>query len=366
MKQTSVSRWPQGGEYEDALQDVKWSVVTPELEGIEVVPAPTGGLIWASGRFAFVAKVRFRGGMYALRLLKVQQDDLQHRYTAIGDAKKRLIGLVSPPSFFPNAIRVDSSSTRYPAICLPWVEGKNVVSHVQELCRRGDRYGLRELRSQFLDLCALMRERKVAHGDLSPDNIILTSEGLRMVDYDSIWFPEISKLPCHVGIGHLQHPRRTNPIGAHADQFAFLMYDAILALLKERPELIDNPAVSFDQRFVLSRDDVLERRGPISAALWKYARTQATRVEQYARGDYTQFAEAMGAMPEESPVDERDVAGRATWPIELVAARFRIAELAVRGQLKPFGSTHIIRIGGKFVVTDRGVRALKRRLGRPT
>jgi len=187
-----------------------------------------------------------------------------------------------------------------------------------------------------------------------------------MVDYDSIWFPEISKLPCHVGIGHLQHPRRTNPIGAHADQFAFLMYDAILALLKERPELIDNPAVSFDQRFVLSRDDVLERRGPISAALWKYARTQATRVEQYARGDYTQFAEAMGAMPEESPVDERDVAGRATWPIELVAARFRIAELAVRGQLKPFGSTHIIRIGGKFVVTDRGVRALKRRLGRPT
>jgi serine/threonine protein kinase len=304
--------------------------------------------------------------MHALRLLKVQQDELQHRYTAIDDARKRLADLVSLPLFFPNAIRVDNSSARYPAICLPWVEGESVVSHVKELCRRGDRFGLKELRSQFLDLCRLMRERKVAHGDLSPDNMILTSEGLRMIDYDSLWFPEISKLRCHVGIGHLQHPRRTNPIGAHADQFAFLMYDAILVLLKERPELIDDPAVSFEQRFVLSRDDVLERRGPISKALWKYARAQATLVEEYARGEYAQFTEGMGATLEENPVNERDMAGRATWPIEQVATRFRISEDAVRGQLKPFGSTHIFSIGGKFVVTDRGVRTLRTRLGRPT
>ena len=78
-----------------------------------------------------------------------------------------------------------------------------------------------------------MLRRDWAHGDLKPENIIVTARGLRLVDFDASYLPALAGEPSpELGTAAYQHPARTvRDYDRHLDDFpAALLSTALHAL----------------------------------------------------------------------------------------------------------------------------------------
>ena len=84
-----------------------------------------------------------------------------------------------------------------------------------------------------------MQPGEMAHGDLQHGNIIVTSGGPRLVDYDGIYLPELKGMfPGEVGHKHYQHPQRAREHwGPHMDRFSQIALHVGLSAIAQRREL---------------------------------------------------------------------------------------------------------------------------------
>lgn len=255
-----MTSWPRSPLYDDALQDPEWAFASPPLKQASFSVSSNRGLIHATGNFAAVARAKVDGVDYAVRMFVSEQRDLGRRYVAVGKVKSPVSQYLAGVEFFGDEIRVDESGKRFPVVLLQWVDGQPLGTFVADACARRDTAALGKLRGQLRQMRSTLSGAGVAHGDISPSNILVsaTSTGIRtwLIDYDSFWTPEIKDLPCSVGIGPLQHPKRPNPIGQHADQAAFVLIDLVLSVLLNAPEL-GATATAFDETFVVGVQDLL-------------------------------------------------------------------------------------------------------------
>ncbi len=84
---------------------------------------------------------------------------------------------------------------------------------------------------------------------------------LKLLDYDSLWLPEIENLKSAVGDGELQHPgvskSFSGSIGPAADFVAFRMYELGLRALIVNPNLgIDSSC--YEHKFLATRDELMK------------------------------------------------------------------------------------------------------------
>ena len=263
------TRWPLPVAYDDSLFDPKHWMSSPDLKNMRVESAgPLGhSSIYQTGGFAVVAKAKIDSEVWAIRLLYKQQADLEERYQVIHARQQRgeLLDVMVPVEYRDDEIGVSGFADRFPVILVKWVDGTVFNRFVEEACRSNDVEGLKRLLKAMSALEKRMRELRMAHGDLSGDNMMVATSGaeleLKLLDYDSLWLPEIENLKSAVGDGELQHPgvskSSSGSIGPAADFVAFRMYELGLRALIVNPNLgIDSSC--YEHKFLATRDELMK------------------------------------------------------------------------------------------------------------
>ena len=271
-------KWPGIGLYEQALDDCSWAFKSLDLRQLQVLRTPRSN-IRSSGRFACVAKALIFGEHWAVRLLTREQPNLSERYRLVEMLKKDLPINFLDVRYFEDEVRVDSSGHYFPVVLVRWSEGIPLGEYLLGLCVKESVDEIHALRESFANLQSNLRARDLAHGDLSADNILVLGTPMKpqlvLVDYDSLWSPQIKELKCAVSnLGPMQHPGRGNPIGPNADQMAFRIFDAVLAFLELAPRH-GSGHFAFENRFLVTAEELANGRSEIAGLVHRFVPEEA-------------------------------------------------------------------------------------------
>ena len=128
----------------------------------------------------------------------------------------------------------------YPVLVMEWIQGPTLDVYIDKaLLRRDYACELSGLAEGLLAVAKELRDGGVAHGDLQHQNIIVSHEGLRLVDLDGMFVPAIAGLGAvEVGLDGFQRPKRDESLFDSAlDGFSVLVIYLSLLALREDPEL---------------------------------------------------------------------------------------------------------------------------------
>jgi hypothetical protein len=134
-----------------------------------------------------------------------------------------------------------------------WAEGTVLGTYIEK--NKRNKSVLLQLRQNIQKMAADMERVGFAHGDFQTDNLLVSSSGgLKFVDYDAFFVPEIAGLGAiEVGYPNFQHPERgkLKPFDKKMDRFSYLVIDSALNALISNPDLWDK--VSADPQGLLVR-----------------------------------------------------------------------------------------------------------------
>lgn len=229
-----VTHWPSPQDYNEAVQN-RENIGDRALGQGRVYLDSCGLPRPISGGFATVYRFDCESSTLALRCFLTSISDQEARYQMLSEAFKRdaLLPVVSF-EFIETGIRVNGRWT--PIVKMEWVDGKPLDQHVADILDSPSQ--LTQLAERFLALVGRLRQAGVAHGDLQHGNIlVLPSNELRLVDYDSMFVPAMKGMKCHeLGHANYQHPlRREHHFGSYLDNFsAWVIYTSIVALCHDK------------------------------------------------------------------------------------------------------------------------------------
>jgi len=260
-------RLPSRVEYDDALANPARSFRSKVLRDANFLlgRAKYPRFIHASGSFAVVARARFEGREWAVRLPVRAIDGAVDHYRALPALLGRLGAFALGVRVFDSEIRVDEGAdTRFPVVAVEWFNGDQLSRFVRTACERRDLGALRSLRTELRRLAALLVDLEVSHGDVTGENILVRrgangGVSVKLIDYDSMWSvqePFRSRLS-PVGVNELHHPQLGNPIGPHADKVAFLLMDIAVGVLIAHPSVGMSEDLFDGRRFVFTATEVL-------------------------------------------------------------------------------------------------------------
>jgi serine/threonine protein kinase len=211
-------------------------------------PPGRSPLIWAEGGFVAVLRCRpWEGTEWAVRCpLGPTADDAAERYAALASHLKRANGAARyfvSATFLANVLTLDGRD--YPLMVLPWVEGVSLSRRMRALAESADRDGLLDLAGRWLTMIVALQDARIAHGDLTPGNTIVTPTGdLVLLDYDNIFVPELAGREAVVnGTPGYAHPiyvtgDQPRPFVARMDTFGALIVLLTLHALAHNPSLL--------------------------------------------------------------------------------------------------------------------------------
>ena len=244
---------PERVAYDQAMQAAKarLRVADPDLKQgeVDMMKVPTArGVIerpWGvEGGFAVVYRFRTQSGkIRALRCFRVPiNPDTRQRYQLIGPYfAKHLPTITAEFKYHDPGIVIKETppgkmameDIKYPIIEMEWIEGKTLLEHVDNLCKKHDKAALGKLLEQWISLMNTMRQAKMAHGDLAGANVMVRNDGrLVLVDYDGVYIPDfVGMLPVVAGQPGYQHRDvQKRLFNERMDDFsAMVIYTAILA-----------------------------------------------------------------------------------------------------------------------------------------
>lgn len=123
-----------------------------------------------------------------------------------------------------------------------WIDGVTLSQAIRTAVAAGDKTQLALLTAKFDDLAREMLARDWAHGDLKPDNIIVTPDGrLQMIDFDAVYLPSLRHCRSReLGTAAWQHPSREYAdYDRHLDDYPIAMISTLLHALAVEPEILN-------------------------------------------------------------------------------------------------------------------------------
>lgn len=220
--------YPTIAEYVEAIRLAEENL--DQLNYLRPVLDDNGDPVMSSGNFAVVFKMQDDSGkFYALKCFTRDQEGRAEAYKIITE---ELAKIVSPyfvqTEYYDKELFVDtaqSPETEFPVLLMDWVEGKNLSQYIASVKSSIGAlyYNLYELSFKFNQFAQWMVEQPFAHGDLKPDNILITNDGyIIIVDYDGMYFPQMRGQQARdLGSPDYRHPNRTiNDFDEHIDDFA--------------------------------------------------------------------------------------------------------------------------------------------------
>lgn len=234
--------WPTPQDYNEAVQQPRLCFDEEDLKRSAVELNNLGLPKPITGAFASVYKLTRNSAQvgqtktWAVRCFLEHRPDIKERYDAIASAiNDPERPLFAGFQFLDKGIKVKGQW--YPILKMEWVEGESLDSYVDQHVR--NRLRIINLHKQFRELVLKLRRAGIAHGDLQHGNILVTTSGLKLIDYDGMFVPALAgRSSPELGHRNYQHPLRSNQFfSADLDNLSCWVIDSALKLLVLDPEL---------------------------------------------------------------------------------------------------------------------------------
>jgi WD40 repeat protein len=262
-------------EYKDAIESGPESFRT--LKTLSPVLDGYGEPYRVSGNFAVVFKMSdsLTGKHYALKCFHRDNDDISAAYRKISAYLEKIdSNYLVRYRFIEDELRVRSSHTErndFPVLLMEWVEGKNLRESIRHSIDTKDKDHLELLSFRFDLMAVWMLDQEFAHGDLKPDNIIVTeSDSLVLVDYDGMFVPEMEGESAREnGTPGFRNPYLWEQefFNRHRDDFSIMVISMALGLLAFEPGLYHE--TKSDEHLIFKEEDL---KSPASNILWQRIR----------------------------------------------------------------------------------------------
>lgn len=248
--------WPTISDYNDAIQnpqicfkDVELKQGTPKLNKLGL-PVPV------SGGFASVYQIinQHKNKQYAVRCFSYESRDYEMRYAAIGSfLKKAQLPYTVGFDFLQEGIKVKGQW--YPILKMEWLNGYSLSKYIES--NINNKQELARLSGEFVKMLEKLQQFSIAHGDLQHGNILIVNKEFKLIDYDSMYVPDLSGLKSYeIGHPNYQHPNRTgNDFGEYLDNFSgWIIYLSLLGLSID-PELWKKRSCQDGEQLLFSKKD---------------------------------------------------------------------------------------------------------------
>ena len=246
-----------------------------QLKHLEVVQDEHGEPYRSSGAFAVVFKMRDprTGQLYALKCFTEEQEGRAEAYRKI-EEELEVAGTTYFTSmrYYERELFVDSSvssESEFPVLLMDWVEGSTMELYIREHYR--DSYAMEMLCYRFCRLAAYLRSQPFAHGDVKPDNIMVSDAGtLTLIDYDGMFVPSMQgESSPTLGTEEFRHPLRTPELfDATIDDFALASIALSLRAIALDSQLLDQYGAP--DRLLFSASDYRDlAQSKVMQAIWR-------------------------------------------------------------------------------------------------
>ena len=266
-------QYPLLSEYVSAITHASENL--DQLKHLEVVQDEHGEPYRSSGAFAVVFKMRDprTGQLYALKCFTEEQEGRAEAYRKI-EEELEVAGTTYFTSmrYYERELFVDSSvssESEFPVLLMDWVEGCTMELYIREHYR--DSYAMEMLCYRFCRLAAYLRSQPFAHGDVKPDNIMVSDTGtLTLIDYDGMFVPSMQgESSPTLGTEEFRHPLRTPELfDATIDDFALASIALSLRAIALDSQLLDQYGAP--DRLLFSASDYRDlAQSKVMQAIWR-------------------------------------------------------------------------------------------------
>ncbi len=266
-------QYPLLSEYVSAITHASENL--DQLKHLEVVEDEHGEPYRSSGAFAVVFKMRDprTGQLYALKCFTEEQEGRAEAYRKI-EEELEVAGTTYLTSmrYYERELFVDSSvssESEFPVLLMDWVEGSTMELYIREHYR--DSYAMEMLCYRFCRLAAYLRSQPFAHGDVKPDNIMVSDTGtLTLIDYDGMFVPSMQgESSPTLGTEEFRHPLRTPELfDATIDDFALASIALSLRAIALDSQLLDQYGAP--DRLLFSASDYRDlAQSKVMQAIWQ-------------------------------------------------------------------------------------------------
>ena len=233
-----MTAYPSAVDYSLALQHPDTAFTDAHLRAAKL----TQGLLGPygiAGSSAVVFHGEVGGEDCALRCYTREDASTPERYALLSEFVKDngLSEHVGGVTWYQQAVRVKGA--RWPVLKMAWIEGRQLNEYAAFLAGSGNNAALRTLAERWLELVNVMQAARFAHGDLQHGNILVDQQQqLRLVDFDSVWIPQLQGQEPPTESGHTSYQSRSGAgasrWGPYMDTFSGLViYLALTALAKD-------------------------------------------------------------------------------------------------------------------------------------
>ncbi|QWR77998.1 tetratricopeptide repeat protein [Candidatus Magnetomonas plexicatena] len=231
-------KYPLPDQYNKAVQNPELCFSDPELKTGVIELNKLGLPFVRCGNFSSVYKVILPDKEQAVKCFFNYYPDIKFRYERISEC----LHTRNSPYFIDfkyqeNGIRVNGKN--YPLLLMDWITGISFDKYIDECVKAGDTEKITALRDSFVSMCKQLQTDKIAHGDLQHANIIVTPNGLKLIDYDGMYVASVTLTQSNeVGHPNYQHPKRTRfNYGETMDNFSVMVIHNALTALISKPAL---------------------------------------------------------------------------------------------------------------------------------
>lgn len=256
--------WPTPQDYNETIQNPQICFEDSDLRQGKVETTAIGLPRSASGTFASVYKIKTPKANWAVRCFLSNRTDQEERYQQISEfVLFDQLDCTIEFQYLAKGIKIGSNW--YPIVKMPWIDGPTLENYLHDII--DNREKLRALSKDFYELSMQLERAGIAHGDLQHGNIIVSPNGLRLVDYDAFYVPKLlGKRNLEYGHPNYQHPMRDDyHFDVSVDNFSsWLIHLSLTALILE-PNLFKE-FNGGDDCILFKRADLLE---PESSELFK-------------------------------------------------------------------------------------------------
>lgn len=270
--------YPSIGQY---TETIKCAANAPKeyfdkLSNLRPVLDTDGEPVMSSGNFAVVFKMYNPKNYkyYALKCFHREQEGREQNYQKISDELNRELSRHSYGThnlsssyllyvqYYEKELFVDIGGpvSLFPVLLMEWVDGITLDKCI--LQNLGNTKLLHEMTYRFSRMAKWLLSQRFAHGDLKPDNILITKDfHIVLVDYDGMYVPAMKGQKANeLGSPNFRHPDRTiDDFDEQIDDFPIVNILLSLKAVSLNPNLfaplITGDKMLFEEHDYLSFDN---------------------------------------------------------------------------------------------------------------